>query len=77
MAELEYRDTNELPAHLRAVFLDPNAQRWRVAALVIHRDRDTGRETGRVAFLRRADPGGGTEWEISVDELYETAEVEL
>ncbi|WP_374987160.1 hypothetical protein [Streptomyces fradiae] len=56
MAQLEYRDADELPAALRrTVFRDREEQRWRVAALVIRRDPVSNREIGRVAFLRRAD----------------------
>lgn len=77
MAQLEYHDADELPADLQEkVFLDRNERRWRVMALVIHRDRESGNETKQVAFLRRADSRGGKEWEIPLTRLYEMAEVE-
>ncbi|MFF2572667.1 hypothetical protein [Streptomyces sp. NPDC058084] len=68
---------DELPAALRkTVFRDREEQRWRVMALVIHRDPESRRETGRTAFLRREDSSGGREWEIDLDALYETSEVD-
>ncbi|MFF9070549.1 hypothetical protein ACF09E_34905 [Streptomyces sp. NPDC014891] len=77
MAQLEYRDADELPATLRKrVFRDQDEQRWRVTALVIRRDPVSDKEVSRTAFLRRADSSGGREWEIALDTLYETAEVD-
>lgn len=77
MAQLEYLDTDELPAALRStVFTDPIRQRWRVTALVIHRHPESGKELKQVAYLRRADSSGGPEWEVPLDTLYETAEVD-
>ncbi|MFZ3476050.1 hypothetical protein ACODT4_44475 [Streptomyces sp. 2.9] len=77
MAQLEYRDADELLAALRAkVFIDLAQERWRVTALVIHRHRVSGKELQRVAYLRRVDASGGREWEIPLATLYETAEVE-
>ncbi|MFI8365281.1 hypothetical protein ACIGD1_34655 [Streptomyces sp. NPDC085612] len=77
MAQLEYRNAGELPAALRkTVFRDHEEQRWRVTALVIRRDPVSDKEIGRTAFLRRADSSGGREWEIALDALYETTEVD-
>ncbi|MFJ3914360.1 hypothetical protein [Streptomyces vinaceus] len=77
MAQLEYRDADELPATLRKkVFRDRDEQRWRVTALLIHRHPESRKEIGRTAFLRRVDSNGGREWEIALDTLYETAEVD-
>ncbi|MEU6946576.1 hypothetical protein ABZ957_15310 [Streptomyces sp. NPDC046316] len=77
MAQLEYREADELPATLRKkVFRDRDERRWRVTALVIHRDPESNKELNRVAFLRRVDSSGGREWEIALDTLYETAEVD-
>ncbi|MFJ7201051.1 MULTISPECIES: hypothetical protein [unclassified Streptomyces] len=77
MPEIEYRSGDEIPDDLSGfVFRDLRERRWRVAALVIHRNRTTGKETERVAYLRRADPGSGTEWEIPVAGLDQAVEVE-
>lgn len=77
MAQLEYRDADELPAALRSkVFTDLDQQRWRVTALAIHRHPVSGKELQRVAYLRRVDASGGREWEIPLVTLYETAEVD-
>ncbi|MFI9214261.1 hypothetical protein ACIGW7_39795, partial [Streptomyces sp. NPDC053253] len=77
MAQLEYRDADELPATLRRkVFVDREEQRWRVMALVIRRHPVSDKEISRTAFLRRVDSSGGREWEIALDTLYETAEVD-
>ncbi|WP_327299961.1 hypothetical protein [Streptomyces sp. NBC_01197] len=77
MAELEYFEADELPADLqKRVFRDRNELRWKLAALVVYSDRESGRSTERVAFLRREDSSGGLEWEIPLTSLYKTAEVE-
>ncbi|MEU8623159.1 hypothetical protein [Streptomyces sp. NPDC048623] len=76
MAQLAYRDADEMPADLRKkIFRDRDGQRWHVVALVIHHDPESGKERNRTAFLRRVD-SGGREWEIPLTGLYETAEVE-
>jgi hypothetical protein len=77
MPQLKYTDADELPKHLQvSTFRDRDDRRWKVAALITHLDLESGKVTKKVAYLRRADSSGGPEWEIPLDTLYETAEVD-
>ncbi|MFJ8017379.1 hypothetical protein [Streptomyces sp. NPDC096339] len=77
MPQLVHIGAEELPTHLKTTVLPGGrARRWRVAALVVHHDRETGHETGRVALLQGVGTGGGREWEVELGSLYETAEAE-
>lgn len=77
MPQLEYLDTDALPAELAGkVFRDLRERRWTVAALVIRYDRQSGRETEQIAFLRRFEGHRGVEWETSLARLYETTVVD-
>lgn len=67
MPQIEYLSAAELPARVGRVYVR-DGQTWHLMAVIIHYARDSRRETGRVAFLRR-DDGKGAEWEIPWDDL--------
>ncbi|MFJ8957355.1 hypothetical protein ACIRO1_45420 [Streptomyces sp. NPDC102381] len=76
MPQLEYRGAADLPAAVASVvWRDREERRWRVTAMVVHHDPDTDRIVDKTLYLRPYD-GGGTEWEISLDQLRMTAEVD-
>jgi hypothetical protein len=67
MPQIVYLSAADLPARTRTVYVR-DGHVWRLQAVVVHLARDSDRETGRVAFLRR-DDGKGAEWEIPWDRL--------
>lgn len=71
MPQTVYLGAADLPDQIKKVYTRAGRQ-WHLKALVIHFDRESGRETGRTAFLSRAE-GGGPEWETPWESLLDTA----